>query len=159
MSTPTFNDHLKHLIKKHYVKRRIIAKQNVEYFLNLDNLRIVAAREKTLDHMTIQKNTAGKLSSLTIGASAKFLAYLSTYLYMDQIRILIDGILKRPKDPFDHVIAFNLDRIYLERLYGDMLIACNKDRGACERALETLEKAMDLVDKEAEKLLGIDTKK
>ena len=153
MSKPTFNEHLGHLVKKRYVKRRRIAKQNVVYFLSLEHPRIEAAKERILTRTSELKNVVGKLPSLTIGEHAKLLVYLTTYQYMDRVRIIIDSILKPPKDPFKYVIASNLDQLYLDQLYGKILISCNKDKEVCERALEILEKAMDIVRKNWERFL------
>jgi predicted transcriptional regulator len=45
ISKPTFNDHIKHLIKKRLVKREKKHKQEVYFYLNLDNLTVKNAKE------------------------------------------------------------------------------------------------------------------
>ncbi len=128
-------------------------KQNVVYFLNEKNVQISEAKDTTNEIKRDHKVISEKRSSLTIEQFAKLVALYFTYTNLGQTRILLEDVLKQPKDRFDHVIAFSLNSLFLQGLCAKMLHDCMKDKEACEWTLEVLEKAMELTETEAEKIV------
>lgn len=154
MTKPTFNDHIKHLVSKGYVKKKKMGKQSTVLFLTDKLPEILEAKETVEGISHMHQVISKRFSSMTIDERAKTIAELSTITGLVQQYILIQDVLN-PKDRWDHVIAFSMQHAYLQSLYIDMLDSCIRDKKACATALGILGKALELKTKEVELMLDI----
>jgi len=156
MSKSTFNDHIEHLVQQGYVHRKQIGKQNVVYFLTDKFPEIIEAKETIIDTLSAQKVISKKLSSMSVDQHAFLIAKLSTGVFLDQTRILIENGLKLESKRFNHTLSFSLEHAFLQKLQIDIVSKCYENTGQCAFWLEVLNRAIEETRKEVKQLMGIE---
>lgn len=137
MSKPTFSDHIKHLMKRGLVIRKVEGKQNVTYMFNYEKFIDLSETIKTQESFEELLNQQKYFNSLTIDEQVKQVILLMIERNLQQLRLKVLNAI----DPSKQFVR-NLQLMMVSRtidLYEKWLLdncSANKEYG--EKVLEKI---------------------
>jgi DNA-binding transcriptional ArsR family regulator len=121
MSKPTFHEHLKHLVKKKIVKRQRKGKQEVRFYLNIENPKVFNLKEMDdslrEEHERLSRVMKNPNFWLTL---PDFISYYFAVCELRKMKLIIKYALS-PEKAKENVLALVLQARFQEALENQLL--------------------------------------